>query len=155
MEAVIFIGIQGSGKSTFYRDRFFDTHVRLSLDLLKTRHRERLILQACLATGQRFVVDNTNPSAAVRTPLILLAHANGADVVGYFFNTEAADALRRNRAREGRERVPDVAIFATRKKLEPPTYGEGFDRLFAVTLDEANRGFEIVPIPDGHADAVS
>src|SRR4051812_8782542 len=37
MEAVILIGIQGSGKSTFYRERFFDTHVRVSLDLLKTR----------------------------------------------------------------------------------------------------------------------
>ena len=41
VEAVIFVGLQGSGKSTFYRERFFDTHVRLSLDMLKTRHRER------------------------------------------------------------------------------------------------------------------
>ena len=43
MEAVILIGIQGSGKSTFYRERFFDTHVRINLDMLKTRQREKLL----------------------------------------------------------------------------------------------------------------
>ena len=41
MEAVILIGIQGAGKSTFYKDRFFNTHVRINLDMLKTRHREK------------------------------------------------------------------------------------------------------------------
>jgi hypothetical protein len=31
MEAVILIGIQGSGESTFCRERFFNTHVRISI----------------------------------------------------------------------------------------------------------------------------
>lgn len=48
MEAVIFVGAQGAGKSTFYSERFFDTHVRISLDVLKTRRREQLIFEACL-----------------------------------------------------------------------------------------------------------
>jgi hypothetical protein len=39
MEAIIFIGVQATGKSSYFRDRFFGTHVRISLDLLKTRHR--------------------------------------------------------------------------------------------------------------------
>jgi hypothetical protein len=39
VEAVIYIGLQGAGKSTFCRERLFHTHVRLSLDMLKTRHR--------------------------------------------------------------------------------------------------------------------
>jgi hypothetical protein len=30
MEAVLFVGIQGAGKSTFYLQRFFDTHVRIT-----------------------------------------------------------------------------------------------------------------------------
>lgn len=54
MEAIILIGIQDSGKSTFYRERFFDTHVRISLDQLKTRHREAAFLHTCLSTGQRW-----------------------------------------------------------------------------------------------------
>ena len=62
MEAIIFIGLQAAGKSSFYRDRFFNTHIRINLDMLKTRHREQMILQACLTAKQSFVVDNTNPS---------------------------------------------------------------------------------------------
>ena len=41
MEAIVFIGLQASGKSSFYKERFFSTHVRISLDLLRTRNRER------------------------------------------------------------------------------------------------------------------
>ena len=33
MEAIIFTGLQGSGKSSVYRERFFTTHMRISLDL--------------------------------------------------------------------------------------------------------------------------
>ena len=38
----------------------------------------------------------------------------------------------RNRQREGKGRVPDVAIFTTRKKLVPPTLDEGFDEVRVV-----------------------
>jgi len=64
VEAVILIGIQGSGKSTLYRERFFDTHVRISLDLLKTRGREREFTETCRRRGQRFVIDNTRARGA-------------------------------------------------------------------------------------------
>lgn len=33
MQAVIFVGLQGAGKTTFYKERFFATHLRLSLDM--------------------------------------------------------------------------------------------------------------------------
>ena len=60
MEAILFIGIPAVGKSTFYQERFFTTHVRINLDMLKTRAREFLLIHACLAGKQPFVVDNTN-----------------------------------------------------------------------------------------------
>jgi hypothetical protein len=44
--------------------------------------------------------------------------------------------------------VPDVAIFATRKKLEPPSFSEGFDELYEVTLDESQRRFDVTPVVD-------
>src|SRR5205823_1567234 len=117
-------------KSTFFRERFAGTHDHVSKDLLRhnrrpQRRQEQLIAES-LASGRSVVVDNTNPSAAVRAPLIAVARKHGAEVIGYLFVTEAVDALRRNRAREGRERVPDVAIFTARKRLEPPTRAEGF-----------------------------
>jgi predicted kinase len=150
MECVILIGLPASGKSTFFRERFAATHDHVSKDLLRhnrrpQRRQEQLIAQS-LAAGRSVVVDNTNPSVRVRAPLIDVARKYGAAVVGYFFVTDARDALRRNRAREGRERVPDVAIFTVRKHLQPPARGEGFDRLYAVTMIEAERRFHVEPI---------
>ena len=141
MEAVIFCGIQAAGKSSFYRERFFRTHVRISLDLLRTRHRERLFLNTCLESGQRFVVDNTNPTRAERAVYIAAAKAKDFSVIGYHFSSPLEDALRRNAAREGVERVPDVALRATLAKFERPLFGEGFDSLYEVRLSP--EGFHV------------
>jgi predicted kinase len=138
MEAVIFVGIQASGKSTFYRERFFDTHVRVSRDLLKTRHREQALLEACLRTKQPFVVDNTNVTAAERARYLAAARAAGFRVVGYFFRATTREAIRRNRLRSGRAVIPVPGILGTYKKLEEPRHEEGFDELYAVTLTPAN-----------------
>lgn len=150
MECVILIGLPASGKSTFFRERFAGTHDHVSKDLLRNnrrpqRRQEQLIAES-LSAGRSVVVDNTNPSAGVRAPLIDAARKHGAEVVGYFFISDARDALRRNRTRDGRERVPDVAIFTVRKHLQPPTPAEGFDRLYAVTMIEAERRFHVEPI---------
>ena len=150
MECVILIGLPAAGKSTFFRERFAATHDHISKDVLRhnkhaQRRQERLIAES-LAAGRSVVVDNTNPSATVRAPLVEIARKYGAEVVGYFFVTEAGDALRRNRARDGRDRVPDVAIFAVRKHLELPTTAEGFDRLYAVRMNEAERRFDVEPM---------
>ena len=92
MEAVILVGIQASGKSTFYQQRFFDTHVRISRDVLKTKNRERVLLQACLDTHQPFVIDNTNVLAEERARYVVAARAAGFRVVCYFFRTETRAA---------------------------------------------------------------
>lgn len=134
MEAVIFVGVQGSGKSTFYRERFFDTHVRINLDMLRTRHREQLQLAACLAGKQPFVIDNTNPLAADRARYIGPARAAGFRVVAYFFETSLADAIRRNKERAGKQRIPIPAIAGTMRKLQPPTAEEGFEAVYKVTI---------------------
>lgn len=148
-ECVILIGLPAAGKSTFYRERFASTHDHISKDLLRNNRRpgrrQLQLLRESLTGGRSIVVDNTNASAAVRAPLIQAARAHRAKVIGYYFPTEAGTALRRNRAREGRERVPDVAIFAIRKRLEPPSRDEGFDELFEVKLLEGDRRFEVVP----------
>lgn len=135
MEAVIFVGIQAAGKSTFYRERFFRTHLRLSLDMLKTRRREQILLSACLSAGQRFVIDNTNPTRESRANHISLARDAGFRVVGYYFETTPSDVIKRNRLRTGKQQVPVQAIYGTFKKLEPPSFDEGFDELFVVTID--------------------
>jgi predicted kinase len=136
METVVFIGIPGSGKSSFFIERFFSTHVRISLDLLQTRHRERRLIEACLELRQPFVIDNTNPSAADRVKYIAAARSAGYAVVGYYFQSKVADCLRRNSERPDSERVPEVAVLSSASKLELPSWNEGFDRLLYVRLED-------------------
>jgi predicted kinase len=132
MEAVILVGIQAAGKSTFYRERFFTSHLRVSLDLLRTRHRERALLTWCIQHRQPFVIDNTNPTVAERAVYITPAKAAGFRVVGYVFAPDVPASIARNAARPEAERVPAKAIGATRKRLEWPQYAEGFDELHYV-----------------------
>ena len=146
-ECVILIGLQASGKSTFFRERFAQTHDHVSKDLLRgnrqAERRQQELLRASLSAGRSVVVDNTHATVASRARVIAVARERGARVTGYYFETESAHALRRNRLREGPARVPDVAIFATRKRLEPPSLDEGFDQLWLVRLDENRGAFEI------------
>ena len=129
---VILMGLQGSGKSTFYRTYLSERFVRVNLDTLKTRYQERLLVEACLGEGRSLAVDNTNPTRADRARYILPAKAAGYRVIGYFMESKIADCMKRNALREGRARVPAKAIAATSNKLEMPAYEEGFDELYFV-----------------------
>ncbi|MBO4914202.1 MAG: ATP-binding protein, partial [Oscillospiraceae bacterium] len=72
----IMIGIQGSGKSEFCR-RYLPEVRRVNLDALKTRGRKRAAIEACLADGADYVVDNTNPTRGDRARYIAPAKAEG------------------------------------------------------------------------------
>lgn len=142
MEILIFSGLQASGKSTFYKENFFNSHVRISMDLLNTRRKEAKFLEFCLSMQQRIVIDNTNPTVADREKYISAAKARKYKVIGYQFRTELADALARNALRTGKERIPDVGLKATFKKLEPLQFAEGFDEIFKVSIE--NNRFNIL-----------
>ena len=134
METVIFIGIPGSGKTTFFLERFFSTHVHISKDLLRTRNREQVFLRACLETQQRFVIDNTNVLAAERTLYIPQAREARFKVIGYFFETGLKDALARNAQRAGKAVVPVAGVISKLKRLQRPGHSEGFNELLTVDL---------------------
>jgi predicted kinase len=138
MELVILIGLQGAGKSSFYRARFATSHVLVSKDRLRNNRRperrQRQLIEEALGAGQSVVVDNTNPTRHDRVQLIELGRQHGATVIGYYFESRLEDCLRRNRLRADKERVPDVALFTVAKKLELPSHAEGFDRLYSVRL---------------------
>lgn len=140
MQAILFIGIQGSGKSSFYRERFFDTHVRISLDLLRTRHREARLLQLCLDTQMPFVVDKTNVTVAERARYIAAARAARFRVVGYFFEPDPQACFARNRQRP--RPVPPAGLFGTLKRLQRPALQEGLDELHHVAVRPGG-GFEV------------
>ena len=117
MEAIIFCGIQATGKSTIYKERFFRTHVRISMDLLNTRNKEARFLDLCLKLQQRFVIDNTNTTIAERKRYIEAAKNQKFSIIGYYFKSKVVDAIRRNASRQGKEFVPEIGIRGTRKSL--------------------------------------
>lgn len=138
MEAVIFIGIQATGKSTFYKERFFRTHMHINLDMLRTRAREAIFIEACIKAKQPFVIDNTNPSIEDRKKYIDILKEVGFSVIGYYFKSTIKDAIGRNENRTGKECIPSKAIASTFSKLVIPAYEEGFDKLYHVSISEEN-----------------
>ena len=151
MELIIFVGLQASGKSAFFHARFAATHIHVSKDLFRNNknrnRRQAQLIQEALQEGKSVVVDNTNPTAEERQPLIELGRRYGAKIVGYYFESEVRRCLERNRQRTGKARVPDVAIYATAKKLVRPSYSEGFDELFYVRIP-GDSAFEVLPYTD-------
>jgi len=139
MEAVIFVGIQGAGKSTFSKQRFFDTHIRINFDMLKTKNRENLIIEACLQAKQKFVIDKTNLTKEAREKYISEAKSFGFKVIGYYFQAGLKKAIERNDQRQGKAKVPEKAIFGAFKNLQIPQFDEGFDELFYVSIDNENQ----------------
>lgn len=141
MEAVIFCGIQATGKSTFFKERLFSTHVRISMDLLTTRNREDLFMEACFKSWQKFVIDNTNPSKIERQKYISLAKEHKFKVIGYYFQSVITDALMRNNQRSGDALIPEIGIKGTFNRLQLPSKDEGFDELYYVSIGD--NGFTV------------
>ena len=139
---IIMMGLQGSGKSTFYLKFLSEDYIRVNLDTLKTRHRERLLIDECIGEGKNFVIDNTNPTRADRARYISLAKEQGYHVIGYFMESKIKDCIARNSLREGKARVPNTAIASTSNKLEIPSYEEKFDELYFVKNDGVSMTIE-------------
>jgi predicted kinase len=139
MELVLLIGPQASGKSSFCRERLFHTHVRLNLDMLRTRHRERVLFLACLQGKAPVVIDNTNPTPEDRARYIGPAKEYRFRVVGYFFAATLQECLNRNAHRSDKAPIPEVGIRGTWRRLSRPTYDEGFDELFEVHPEDGQR----------------
>jgi len=145
MNAILLIGLQASGKSTFYERNFASTHLRISRDLLNTKPRELNLIKACLDSKRDFVIDNTNATIAHRAPYIELAKAAGFRVIGYFFVPDVKACLDRNSRRIGKAKIPVPGIYRTNKIIQPPTHAEGFDNLYEVTL--IGEDFHIFEMP--------
>jgi len=139
-QAIIFIGIQASGKSTFYKQVLAQYgYVHINLDTLHTRNKEMEAISECFDEERSFVVDNTNPEISDRHRYIRLAKEHGYKVIGIFFQSIVRECIERNEQRENK--VPVKAIPCTQNRLQLPSYDEGYDELYFVRIIED--GFEI------------
>lgn len=136
-EAVIFVGLQGSGKTTYFQEHFAGTHEHVSRDVQRTPERELALMRECLRAARSFVVDDTNATRAVRAPYISEAKAAGFNVICCYFDVPVRTAIGRNNYRKDKKAIPVPAILRMAKQLEKPTLDEGFDDIRVVEQGEA------------------
>ncbi|MFE9442058.1 AAA family ATPase [Streptomyces sp. NPDC006602] len=153
-DVAVLVGLQASGKSTFYEHHLLGLrYARVSKDLFprgarRKQDRQMRLVEEALGAGRSVAIDNTNPSPEEWRPLVAAGHAHGATVTAYWFPPDPPGSLRRNAVRQGRDRVPDIGIHATAKRLRRPSRADGFDAVLEVRFDDRG-GFLIRPVPEG------
>lgn len=135
-EAIIFVGLQGSGKTTYFNAHFAATHEHVSRDVQKTIGREMALVRECLCSGRSFVVDNTNSTRTVRAAYICEAKAAKFKLIAYFFDTPVRTAIGRNNHRTDKKPIPVPAILRAAKGLQPPSPEEGFDEIHTIRPEQ-------------------
>ena len=132
-EAVIFAGLQGAGKTTYFTEHYAATHVHVSRDVQGTLQREAALVAECLRECRSFVVDNTNATRAARALYIGAAKAAGFRVVCCYFDVPVRTAIGRNNHRGDKKPIPVPALLRTAKQFEPPMPEEGFDEIRTIS----------------------
>lgn len=138
-ELIVFVGLPGSGKTTYYRKHFSATHEHISKDRLGRRCgkelRQQKLLQDALGHGRSVVVDNTNVRIGDRSTVVQIGREFDARIICYYFVNSLRTCLDRNKQRTGRARIPVRALLWKYSLLVPPMLSEGFDEI--VTLVHA------------------
>lgn len=129
------MGLPASGKTSFCQQRYYLSDA-ISLDKVRTRANEQLLMDDAFGQHISFAIDNTNVTRAERAKYIAQAKSHGYMVEGYFMQSILRDCLERNAKRQGKARVPDKAILTKSKQMELPSYSEGFDRLWYVSMSD-------------------
>lgn len=141
---LVFVGLPGSGKSTWAGENGVPV---ISTDALRglladditdqTVNKQvflyvRALLRTRLAIGRPVTgIDATSVGPEGRAVYIRIARHWGARVEAVYFDTPLEECLRRNRERE--RMVPEAAILKMASELVPPSVGEGFDAVRVVT----------------------
>src|SRR5215469_16302970 len=128
MELIILIGLQASGKSTFFQNRFSDAYEPISKDLPKNsknkNQKQVERIERAFQEQHSVIIDNTNVTVHDRQALIDNGRRYNTTITGYHFEPDVTGSRTRNQKREGKAQVPEKVIFITVHKLEPPSYTE-------------------------------
>lgn len=167
LKLIILVGIQASGKTSFFRRHLAKESIHVSLDNWRgkgnVRAKEFHAIEEgldALAAGKAaaLVVDNTNASVETRRRYFDYAALAAArlgrpvELTAYWFDEPLADCLARNALRPLNPPtgepyfVPPSAIAACHARLQPPTYSEGFSRIFRVRITGPEE-FEVRELP--------
>src|SRR5437764_14732058 len=97
LELIVFAGLPGAGKTTYYFAHFAGTHAHVSKDLMPNARRrddrQLTLIEKALAAGEAVVIDNTNPPRDTRAPPIALGNRPGARLIAFLFDGSVARAI--------------------------------------------------------------
>lgn len=164
-ELIVLVGIQASGKTTYFRRHLVSDYLHVSLDNWRGKGNIRRKEYQAILAGLRqaadgltrgVVVDNTNSTAATRRRYFDNAEefrqssGRTVRVLCYFFPADLEACLKRNEQRPPPQAappgepyfVPPNVIADYARRLEPPTYQEGFEEIYDVRLG-ANGDFRV------------
>ena len=114
-EIIVFVGMPGSGKSTFYHTNLKD-HIHIEQDKIGSRPKLLKELDKSLTTGKSIVIDSTNPIQENRLEYYEKAKKYNYNIKVIYFLVNGTGF---NKLRE--KPVPDIVYHIYFKKLEPPT----------------------------------
>jgi len=125
-EIVIFVGMPGSGKSSYY-NKYLTDHINIEQDKLVTRQKVLKQLNTSLKTGKSIVINATNPSQEDREEFYrkALEHNYKIKVLYFIINGTGFNKLRD-------KPVPTIVYHKYFKKLDPPTIENTPGELFYV-----------------------
>eukprot|EP01101_Sappina_pedata_P004778 TRINITY_DN206_c0_g1_i1.p1 TRINITY_DN206_c0_g1~~TRINITY_DN206_c0_g1_i1.p1 ORF type:complete len:433 (-),score=177.45 TRINITY_DN206_c0_g1_i1:147-1328(-) len=135
-ELIICVGTPASGKSTFTRRYFVPKgYIQINQDTVGTKDKCVKMAQQHIADGKSVVIDNTNPSEAVRAEYLAIAKSHSVQARCLHFQTDVELAHHLNFYREklqGVRRIPDVGYNMFKSKFESPNKAEGFTEIVEV-----------------------
>ncbi len=135
-EILLTIGIPASGKSSYIKNKLYDSHIRVNRDMINNLAKEQTILTAILSTNMNVVIDRTNLTQEVRARFINLAKMYKYNVIGLIFDTPIEVCLERNKKRNLSTRVPEKIMKSMQSQLEQPSLEEGINQVIRVPFTE-------------------
>lgn len=134
-QMLIFIGIPASGKTSFYNRFYKNGYKHINLDTLKTRYQENLAINEYLKNNENIVIDNTNITKEERQKYISAGKENNYKIMGYYFKSSINECIERNEKRKNK--IPRTAVANKFNHLEIPSFDEGFDELYYVSIENS------------------
>lgn len=139
-ELIVFVGCMASGKSSFAKQYLLPhNYIHINQDTLKTRDKCVQQAEVELQAGHSVVVDNTNPTPAVRKLYVQLAQKYNVPARCCYFSTSITVAQHLNKMRaklnNKSKYIPAVAFNVYRSKLVMPTLSEKFSEIITVDLE--------------------
>ena len=126
-ELVVFVGMPGSGKNTYYNNYLSDTHVIIEQDILKTRQKVMKELGKSLKTGKSIVINSMNQTQEKREEYYEKATEYNYKIKVLYFLVNGSDF---NELRE--KPVPKIVYHKYFKSIEPPSTDNTPGELFYV-----------------------